>query len=256
MNITFLGADACMTAADNDSSGMLIDRKYLVDTGYFLVGSLKRLGIEPQQIERLFFTHMHHDHYMALPQLLFWYLQTGKPLETLHIYGPKRDLRRVVGLSMAFLQAGSGQPFYCDCGFPTLHELEAGDSAEFDEMKLETCASYHPVDGLCYRFEEKGRVLSITGDTFYCSRIPAALHDCDLLVHETALAAQDADINNPPTCLHSNIDIALHTAREARAKRLFVVHFNQSKAGAVIDKAARLDALEVIYPERFVTYEV
>ncbi|MCI8388529.1 MAG: ribonuclease Z [Clostridiales bacterium] len=258
MNITFLGSDACMTAANNDSSGILINRRYLMDTGYFLIRNLKKLGIEPDEIEHIFFTHMHHDHYMALPQLLFWYLQKGKPLDKLHIYGPKQDLRRVVDLSMAFLQAGDKYEFYNDCTYPTLHELDAGDSFELDDLKLETCASFHPVTGLCWRIEEKstGKVLSITGDTFYKPHIPKALHDCDLLVHETALADSIHEPNDPPTCLHSGINISLLTAKEANAKRLFVIHFAESRAKAVIERAAKMSDIEVVYPEPLRQYKI
>lgn len=105
MKIIFLASDGWDPAPGNDASGILVDRKYLFDTGYFAAANLKRIGLEPQSIEHLFFTHMHHDHYMALPQIIFWYLQVGKDLSKLNIYGPRADVRRVVELSLDFLQA-------------------------------------------------------------------------------------------------------------------------------------------------------
>ena len=200
MKIVFLGRDACMTAAHSDASGILIDRRILVDCGYFVADRLLTLGIQPQAIETLLFTHMHHDHYFGLPQILFWYLQSGKPLERLNIYGPEHDLARVVELSFEFLQAGKGRAFYEDCGRPTLHPLskKSGFALKFDRQndasqrgqmntsddadfvyKVTTCASYHPVDGLCYRIADSaGKVLSLTGDTFWRDDIPDALADC------------------------------------------------------------------------------
>ena len=275
MNVIFLGRDACMTAAHSDASGILVDRRFLVDCGYFVADRLITLGIQPQEIETVLFSHMHHDHYFGLPQLLFWYLQTGKPLERLNLYGPERDLLRVVDLSKAYLQAGEGRGFYENCGHPTLHPLPAKSSFELPEQmtavsdslpaveissaagyKVTTCASYHPVDGLCYRIADReGKVLSLTGDTFWREDIPETLADCDLLVHETALAAGTADLANPPACLHSNIDIAVRTAREARAKRLFVVHFPESKKVEVQRRATEL-GFEAVYPELLYEYEV
>lgn len=70
MKMMFLGTDACLSAAGNDASGILIDRKYLVDTGYYVVDRLLSSGTEPTSIKHLFFTHMHHDHYLGLPQFL------------------------------------------------------------------------------------------------------------------------------------------------------------------------------------------
>ena len=167
-------------------------------------------------------------------------------------------MRHVVDLAMAFLQAGADKPFYNNCTYPSVHELEPGDMIELPDIEIDTGASLHPVDCICYRLEERetGKVLGITGDTFYRENIPQTLHDCDILVHETALADGHSDINNPPSCLHSSIDIALITARESRAKRLFVIHFAESKAENVKKSAAELSDIEVVYPERFVPYEV
>ena len=258
MNVIFLASDGWNPAVGNDASGILINGIYLVDTGYFLADNLKRAGFEPQNIEHLFFTHLHHDHYMALPQLLYWYLQTGKELSRLHIYGPRKDVRRVVDLAIAFLQAGADKPFYNNCSYPSVHELEPGDMIELPDVEIDTGSSLHPVDCICYRFEERKthKVLGITGDTFYRENIPQTLHDCDILVHETALADSRSDINDPPVCLHSSIDISLLTARESRAKRLFVIHFAKSKAQSVLSSAAELSGIEVVYPELFVPYEV
>lgn len=258
MNVTFLASDCWNPVPGNDASGILVNNRYLFDTGYYAADNLKRAGVEPQDIEHIFFTHMHHDHYMALPQILFWYLQFGKDLSKLCIYGPKKDVRHVVDLALAFLQAGVDKPFYRNCSYPTVYELEPGDMIELPDVEIDTGSSLHPIDCICYRIEERrtGRVLGITGDTFYRENIPQTLHDCDILVHETALADKRSDINNPPSCLHSGIDISLLTARESRSKRLFVIHFPEARFESVKKTAAELSDIEVVYPARFVPYEV
>ncbi|MBQ8509128.1 MAG: MBL fold metallo-hydrolase [Clostridia bacterium] len=258
MNITFLASDACLCAQGNDSAGMVINNELLIDTGYSVLDNLKKIGINPRDIEHIYFTHLHHDHYLGLPHLIFWYLQTNKPLDKLHIYGPKADLRRVVDLTMRFLQAGKDQPFYKNSPYPVLHELEPGDTFETPSLKAEVGASFHAIDCLCCRLTDKesGKVLSVTGDTYYRSDIPVSLHDCDLLVHETSLADGKTDPANPPACRHSAIADAVRTATEAHAKRLFVIHFAESKAEAVIKAAAALTDIEVVYPKLFHPYEV
>ncbi len=258
MNIIFFATDACMVKPGNDSSGFLINKKYLFDTGYHLIGNMQKIGMEPDEIEHLFFTHLHHDHYMALPQILFWYLQKNKPLSKLNLYGPACDLRRVVDLAMRFLQAGADDLYYHDCEYPTLHELDPGDSFTLDDIGIETCASFHAIEGLSWRLTEQstGKVLSLTGDTYYADSIAAALHDCDLLVQETALTTSDTDPLNPPGCRHSGIADGVRMAKNARAKRMFVIHFAASRADDVIAKAKTLTDIEVVYPERFVPYEV
>lgn len=262
MNITFLGTDCWSPMPGNDASGFLVNDNYLIDTGFYLVDHLKRLDIAPQDIRHLFFTHLHHDHYMALPQLLFFFLQTSTPLDQLHLYGPKADLARVTDLAMGFLQARAQDKYYRGAAFPTLHEIDAGTGlqtiAEFDDVTVEVCASNHAIDGMCLRFTERGtgKVLAVTGDTFYAPHIPAALHDCDLLVHENTRVTASADYDNPPANGHSSIDNCMRTASEARAKRMAVVHFAEKNAPAVLRRAAELGGTEVFYPERLKTYNI
>ena len=258
LDITFLGTDCWIPEADNDASGFLVNRKYLIDTGYFLQNSLTKLGIKTHEIEHLFFTHMHHDHYMALPQLIFFYLQKGRPLEELHIYGPKRDLRRVVKLAMRFLQKDADMEFYRGTGYPTLHELDGGETITFEDVIIETCPSFHAVDGICYRFtdRETGRVLGITGDTFYAPHIPKALHDCDLLVHENTRTTAKSDYDNPPGNRHSSIYDCVRTASESGAKRMAVVHLSEKSVPDVLKLASELTDIEVFYPEHLKPYIV
>lgn len=257
MKMMFLGTDACLSAAGNDASGILIDRKYLVDTGYYVVDRLLSSGTEPTSIKHLFFTHMHHDHYLGLPQFLFWYLQKGKSLSELNIYGPKEDVARVVRLATRFLQAGSDNLFFRDQGYPSVHELVPGSSVTIDDMIISTCASRHPVDGLCYRFEDmgSGKVLGLTGDTFYDPKIREFLSGCDTLVHEAALADSETDQENPPACLHSDVGISVSCVKETGAKKLFVIHFAKNKAMAIENKAEKL-GFRATYPELLREYEI
>ncbi len=257
MKIMFLGTDACLSAAGNDASGILVDRKYLVDTGYYVVDRLLSAGVDPTSVKRLFFTHMHHDHYLGLPQFLFRYLQSGKRLDELNVYGPKADVARVVGLSMKFLQAGDDELFYHGLGYPVINELSPGDSIKTDDMEISACASRHPVEGLCYRFTDRcaGKVLGLTGDTFYDPKIREFLSGCDTLVHEAALADSETDQENPPACLHSDVGISVSCAKETGAKKLFVIHFAKNKAMAVENKAEKL-GFRATYPELLREYEI
>lgn len=262
MKIEFLATDCWDPAPGNDASGILVDRRLLIDTGYYCAQNLKRTGIKPQDIEQVLFTHLHHDHYMALPQMIFYYLQTGKPLSKLNIYGARADVARVVRLSMDFLQAGSGKPFYNGCELPTVHELEPGDvftavGETEGELEIELGEAFHAVDCLCARITggRSGRRLGVTGDTFYCEGIVKTLAGCDLLVHETALADSAVDYDAPPSCRHSSIYAALRTASETGAKRLAVIHFAASRAGAVLERAKE-SGIEVFYPELLREYDV
>jgi ribonuclease BN (tRNA processing enzyme) len=70
--VTFLGATSAVPDAGCDTASFVINDRILVDTGWSVVGNLRNLGIDPNQIDTLIFTHMHHDHYLSLPSLLFY----------------------------------------------------------------------------------------------------------------------------------------------------------------------------------------
>jgi len=196
LNITFLGTDCWIPEADNDASGFLVNGKYLIDTGYFLQNSLTKLGIKTHEIEHLFFTHMHHDHYMALPQLIFFYLQKGRPLEELHMYGPKRDLSRVVKLAMRFLQKDADMEFYRGTGYPTLHELDGGETITFEDVIIETCPSFHAVDGIC----SKRRYKQVCRHPRRLTRPRAHAHD-----HKRCGDDQNHRMCDDIGCVHHNL---------------------------------------------------
>ncbi len=258
MKIQFLATDGWDCEFGNDASGILVNRSLMIDTGYYGAQSLKRVGMRPEEIEHIFFTHMHHDHYMGLPMIMFHYLQVGKPLKKLHLYGPCTDLARVTWLATEFLQAGSRHPFYKDREVaPTFHSLQSGDTFETPELTVRVGNAFHAIDCLSARVTEKssGKILGVTGDTFYCESVVENLTGCDLLVHETALGDSPVDYANPPSCRHSSIDVSLRTARECGAKRLAVIHFAEKNSASVLKKAEG-SGIEVFYPELFKEYEI
>ena len=102
-NIMFLGTTACIFDKNDDDPCFLINKKYLFDTGFALVNNLVNNDVEPLDIKYLFFTHMHHDHYISLPAFLFYYIQKGGNLSELKIIGPANDVRRIVKKAMDFL---------------------------------------------------------------------------------------------------------------------------------------------------------
>lgn len=89
-------------------------------------------------------------------------------------------------------------------------------------MEISACASRHPVEGLCYRFTDRcaGKVLGLTGDTFYDPKIREFLSGCDTLVHEAALADSETDQENPPRAC-TRTSASRSPARRRPARRSF-----------------------------------
>ena len=82
--VTFLGTSAVVPGAGHDTASFLINGKYLVDTGWYATIKMRGYGFDPMQLEYLFFTHCHHDHYIGLPQLLFYLRMRRRFTEPVH----------------------------------------------------------------------------------------------------------------------------------------------------------------------------
>lgn len=247
-SITFMGTSTALPDAHSDTASFVINGKYAVDTGWFVIHNLRdKLGIEPTDIEYLFFTHMHHDHYLSLPSLLFYFLMRRKNLSELKIVGPVQDLELVVNLAMNFLQKDR---FYSDKSGPTLIPLQPGDHYDSSDFTLHTCGTIHPVQGLCYRFTDKrtGTVFSFTGDSAYHPPIADHVRGSSLLIHEASMGPIAADPNHN-TALHSGAVDAGRIAQAAQVDRLLLVHGPLTKADACVEAAKQEFAGSVEWPK-------
>src|SRR5579871_6749490 len=243
--VTFLGTDAVVPECGGDTASFVINEKYLVDTGWYGAIKMRCYGVSPLQLEYLFLTHCHHDHYIGLPHLLFYLtMRAGERPDRppLKIVGPAEDLERVVKLAQEFLQMERFPPVRYT---PELHPLQPGDTLEDPLFTLQTCASLHPVPGLCYRFTDRqtGKVVAFTGDTAYTSAMIPLLQGADLLIHEASYGAAPAPASN--ASLHSGAPDAAKVALEAGVKRLALVHCPQAK------QEAALQAAQALFPNTF-----
>ncbi|MDF2724415.1 MAG: hypothetical protein K0Q59_4090 [Paenibacillus sp.] len=246
LKIQFLGTSTAVPDSGSDTVSFVINDTILVDTGWSSVHNLRMRGIDPTTIRHIIFTHMHHDHYLSLPSLLFYWLMKGKPLDELTIIGPSADLRLVVNASLQFLQTDR---FYADRTHPKLVELEDGSRYENESFQLETCRTKHPVQGLCCKFVDKaaGKTFAFTGDTAFHPPIAELVQGCPLLIHECSLGPVEA---NPERnkALHSGAVDAGKIASLAQVEKLLLVHGTSASSSQSVEKAASVFAGPVHWP--------
>ena len=240
--VTFLGTDAVTPACGGDTASFVINRRYLVDTGWYGALKMRCYGLDPMELEYLFLTHCHHDHYLGLPHLLFYLAmnRAERPDRApLKIVGPQEDLVPVVRLAQQFLQMERFAPVRYE---PECIPLAPGETWDADDFTLAACASLHPVPGLCYRFTDKrtGQVVAFTGDTAYDPTIVRHVQAASLLIHEASYGASPAPPGNNNTSLHSGAPDAARVAREAGAGRLALVHCPRPKQQAALEAAQAL----------------
>ena len=227
LRIRVLGESSCIPDVGRETACLLINDKHLVDTGWCTVARLRDAGIDPVTLETLIFTHLHHDHYIGLPQVLFYLGMRKRPGPPLRIIGPGEHLARVLGAADAFLQVAR----FPEIAAPRdLVPLRAGDRFETSDLRFETFAARH-VSGrdraepaLVYRVSPKtgGACAAFTGDTHHHPPIAGFVRGVSLLIHDGS-HTQPAD--------------AARIAREAGVGRLVLIHYPEARAARMLAEA-------------------
>jgi ribonuclease BN (tRNA processing enzyme) len=210
------------------------DRVYIVDCGAGIVRRAAQAGIEMKQLTRAFVTHLHSDHTVGLPDLIFTPAVTGR-VSPLEIYGPpgvsamtshvmkawKEDMNiRLHGLEPAVPQ---GYVVHA-------HDVKPGEIYSDDGMRVIAIAVQHGSWKYAYgyRFEAKDKTIVFSGDTTYSPALARAAAGCDILVHEVysaaGLAKRTADWRKYHAAFHTSGADLGRLAAEVKPKILVLYH--------------------------------
>lgn len=243
MKITFIGVSSCIPDVGSEVASLLIDGKILVDTGWCNISKGREYGFDPLALECILFTHFHQDHYMGLPQLLFYLglrKQSGEylPANPLCIVGPSRHLNTVVSKALEFIQI---------CRFPQLSidlnlvPLSPGESYQ-GALRIDTSPAKHvsdndtPEQALVYKFTGASteESFAFTGDTSFHPPIAEFVKNVPILIHDA---------------LHSSPRDAATIAKMAKARSLHLIHYPRESGEELLAQA------KVIFPNSFLAIE-
>jgi ribonuclease Z len=241
--LTFLGTDSAVPGLGNDTASFLINGHVQVDCGWAATLRLLQTGEDALAIDHVVFTHLHHDHYLGLPHLLFLRAMRGRraagDFRPLTLVGPAQDLARVAHSAWDFVsQAGR---FFADTPMPTLVPLDPGSSFVAGELQFDTAPAVHPVQAMSLRVTDTGTGarFGISGDTAFSPALADFFRGVPLLVHECALGAADPPPGGNPS-LHASAGDAARIATRAAVGRLYLVHCAAAQADAALRSARAL----------------
>jgi ribonuclease BN (tRNA processing enzyme) len=200
LRVVFLGTGT--PNPDPDRSGPAVavvagTQAYIVDAGPGVVRRARAAADRTQinalrvpALTFLFLTHLHSDHTLGYPDLIFSpaVVGRGKPLE---VFGPKGTQEMTDHLMAAWkkdmdvringLEHGNANAYKVN-----VHEISPGvvhkDAGVTVKAFLVKHATWDQAFG--YRFEAAGRAIVISGDTAPTPSIVEACNGCDVLVHE------------------------------------------------------------------------
>ena len=169
---------------------------YLVDAGPGLVRRANEAfsrGVEGLGVKRLatlFLTHLHTDHTLGLPDLIYtpWTLEREEPLK---IFGPQGTEELSHHLTEACQADVQIRLQGLEPANTTGYEVEAKDVSpgpifEDENVRVTAFPVTHGTwpQAFGYRFETPDRVIVISGDTSPDEAIVRECGGCDILVHE------------------------------------------------------------------------
>lgn len=169
-------------------------RKVVVDAGLGVARGLVDQGMSLKELDIVFITHLHSDHYLELGPLLHtaWCagLKTG-----VEVWGPPglADHWTAFLASMAFDIAtrieDEGRPDLA--GLVAVREVTVAAPMVFGGLTVEAIRTRHPplTDSYAFRFEAGGRRVVFSGDTAKLPELQDFSKGADLLVHEAMLQA-------------------------------------------------------------------
>ena len=191
--------------ADPDRSGPAVavvhgETAYLVDAGPGVVRRAAAAArkhdmeaLEPSRLRIVFVTHLHSDHTLGLPDLIFspWVLGRDVPLV---VYGPPGIKAMVEHLRLAYDADVRNRVDGLEPANETGYEVEVheiGTPGVVYRDSVVTVRAFAVPHGdwaagrsLAYRFDTPGRAVVISGDTRASDAIVDACGGCDVLVHE------------------------------------------------------------------------
>ena len=183
MEVSFLGSGNAFASEGRYWSSFLVDRRYQFDAPPTLLAHLKRLKVDLPEIEVIFLSHHHGDHFVGLPFLLLEYLYMSERSKELYIVGPP-------GVEDWM------EDFASRC-YPELHTKDAGyhriyvDADAKGSTQKAGSVSFRAVpmnhvtnsmQAFGYQVNIGGKTIAYTGDTMFCEEIFQLADGADVLV--------------------------------------------------------------------------
>lgn len=291
LSVFFAGTGGSIPTAGRGLPALLVRRggeRILFDCGEGTQRQLVR-SVGLVDLDEIFLTHFHADHWLGLPGLLKTFDLRGRD-RPLALHGPP-GTRELLAAAMRL----AGRVHY-DL---RIIELAAGDLLERDGYVITPVAVSHRVQAFGYVLLEDerpgefdpdaavrlgltpgpefgevqrgatvrgigpehvlgaprpGRKLVISGDTARSEALQVAAHGAELLIHEATFAEEE--LERALVTQHSTAAQAAAVARDADVTMLALTHFSSRYPPAILRDEARTVFAATVLPRDFDTIEI
>ncbi|KAB2851618.1 MAG: MBL fold metallo-hydrolase [Hyphomicrobiaceae bacterium] len=157
--------------------------KFLIDCGASSLAGIRRLGIDVNEIDTIFISHLHGDHFAGLVWLRMFMEFVTKRKAPLTLVGPPGIEQRVRAAAEALFPGTMAMRTSYEIGFV---ELAREVRTMVGEVAVTAFEVSHPSGAPSYalRVEAGGRVLSYSGDTEWVESLIKVADGADMMLIE------------------------------------------------------------------------
>jgi ribonuclease Z len=297
LDVVFLGTSGSTPTARRAPAATLVRRggeRLLVDCAEGTQRQLLRSSVGLPELEDVFLTHFHADHYLGLPGMLKTFSLRGRetpitihgPPGLIELFGALRRLTGRIGFEARLQELQPGDRLardgYAIATFPLHHGVSAVGYAfvedarpgRFDEETADALGvPFGPERGRLQRGEavtladgttveperligppRPGRTVVLAGDTAPSEHVVAAAQGADLLVHEATFL--DDERERARETRHSTAGEAAAVALAAGVKLLALTHLSSRYSGHEVANEARDVFPATVVPKDFDVVEI
>lgn len=186
MKLRILGCgDAFGNGGRNQSSYLIeaTDRLFLLDCGATSLLAMKKLAIDSGQLDAIFLSHLHGDHFAGLPFFFIEYLYEKRREKPLHVAGPVGTEEKARGLFDLMYGKGSNSG---DLTATSFHILEPGRTSTIQEIEVFSFRVPHQVNeiSLALKVSYNGKHILFSGDSAWTDAFLEHARGVDVFICE------------------------------------------------------------------------
>jgi ribonuclease BN (tRNA processing enzyme) len=188
--------------------------KALIDCGYSVPPRVFQ-STSFDEVDLIYITHAHADHYFGLPAVLGRWWEDGrtKPLTVASQQSVIDQIRDVLEYGYRTLAARFQYPI-------EYRAAEAGQTIESHGARFDFAPTRHSVTNYAVRIGIEGKAICVSGDGMFTKESAALFEGADLLCHEA--------FSFDPSPVHADIEALLKMAAERQVARLALVHIQRN----------------------------
>ena len=154
---------------------------FLLDCGPTTLGGLKKLGVDPREIDGIVLTHFHGDHAAGVPFFLLDEVYESPRKEPLLVLGPPGIEQCIRGLCEAMFYSSREREYNV-----RFQEFSNGRMNPVDGLRLQAHPAHHQPETHPHMLTvmTDRRSLFFTGDTGWHEALPGRVGEVDLFISE------------------------------------------------------------------------